>query len=573
MKIYIIFLIFICLSFPNLAQISNPRAWAEYEEARGIIINQPYKWGGMTPDKPDWFRKDAEEFDSLYIKLINEALYQNIDIYYLLDTTSSYSLFDPVVLDTMVYRYGIDINNPKFHIIRYDEKIIHPNIWVRDNGPMNVYEDKVGALHEILFAHSISGTGKIVSQYLGIPTIEISDASTDNSSTMGGNYMVDGNSMAIIDEGAPSNKSQLPNYSSLFGLDHIYTIPNYMEHIDMYMKLVNEETLLISVQDPWNYTTGLEQYDYGEDSYHLNEAVLYIQQNVISQYGMPLKIYRVLNAPSFDSLDIVLSYSTANATYTNSLILNNTVFVPQFSSPQSDTEALKVYKRAMPGYKIIPVQCRQLAMYSGAFHCITNSIATDEPIWIRHAWFPETLNQTSDYRITASILTRSGVKSAKLFYRFDINEPYKYVYMVNSSKDDFVGYIPGQLYGTRVYYYFEVEANSGKKSNKPLVAPNWAYNFLIDPEGTNLSEVVYSNSDFMVNVYPEITTNRINFDFQNFPGQTFEIEIYDLWGRMLKKETASSNIEFNTSSFAPGCYLFVIKDTKSGQYKTGKFIK
>jgi agmatine/peptidylarginine deiminase len=566
-------ILFLSFSINCFSQIANPRAWAEFEETKGIIVNQPYKWGGVNPDKPDWAIKTAEGYDSVYVKLIDEALSQNIDVYYLLDTTSSYYYFDPAVLDTMAHRYGINIKNPKFHVVGYDENIIHPDIWARDHGPMNVYENKVGTLHEILFKHGVIGSGKIVSKYLGIPTIEITDPATDGFCSMGGNYMVDGNTMAIVDEGRPQDKAQLPNYASLFGLDHVYTLPNYLGHIDMYMKLVNEETLLVSEQDPWNYTTGWEQYDYGEDSYSLNNAILYIQENVLSQYGRPMKVYRITNAPSLDSLDAGMSYMTSNATYINSFILNNAVFVPQYANQESDAEALKTYSRAMPGYKIIPVDCRYLVEYAGAIHCVVNAIATDEPIWIQHAWMPNNLNKTTDYKISANIMTKSGVKSATLFYKFNSKGSYASASMINLSDNNYIGYIPGQTYGTRVYYYIEVEANSGKKSRKPLVAPAWSYNFLVDQKGTVLSEKSYGKSDLSVNVFPDVTNEKIQFNFNDFRGTKYEVEIYDLWGRLMTKDLATSNIEFNTSTFSPGYYLYVIKDIKSGEFKSGKFLK
>lgn len=58
-------------------------------------------------------------------------------------------------------------------------------------------------------------------------------------------------------------------------------------------------------------------------------------------------------------------------TYINSLIVNDTVYVPVFNE-FGDTEALETYKKILPEYKIVPVQSRQLATRGqGGIHCIT----------------------------------------------------------------------------------------------------------------------------------------------------------------------------------------------------------
>jgi agmatine deiminase len=556
------------------AQISNPRAWAEYEETRGIILCQGFGWKiyDIQPNVPEWLLSQIIEGDSIYIKLINEALYQGIDVYYLLKSDSPNYDFDRAILDTMINRYGIDASNPKFHPIEVDVNNYDLSQWTRDDGPMNVYKNKVDTLYNVLFADDMKGSGKIVSKYLNIPTYEISEPATNGLPSDGGNYMVDGNNIAIIDKGMNNPKAQLPKYASLFGLDHIYTVPSYMVHIDYYMKLVNEETLLVSEQLPSNYLTGYGTNTYQQDSASLIKAVSYIQQNVVSHYGRPLKIVRIPNAPTFNSTPINLTYLTADASYINSLIVNNAVFVPQYSNPASDSVAINIYKEVMPGYKIIPVNCRQLAEGSGAIHCITNSIATDEPILIQHAWIPDSVNKTSDYEIKATILTRSGVNSASLFWTTDLKTPYQAVAMNNSSGDDYTAMIPGQAYGSRINYYFEVEAKSGKKGRKPFVAPAWAFNFLVHPDGLNLGLTALSSKD-LITVYPNPTKDMIYFDVHDFSKGNCQLMVYDIWGKTVMNRRFSSFIEINASTLSSGYYLYVITDSETGRFITDRFIR
>ncbi len=571
MKKFFVFLSVVFLSAPGYTQIANPRAWAEYEEARGIIINQLYQWSSIAPDDPDWVTQEAEEFDSIYVWLINETLDQQVDVYYLLDTAFATHQFNPAVLDTLYHRYGVNIYHPKFHVVEIDGKRIQPGLWIRDNGPMNVYTNKVDTLYHILFADDLAGAGKIISDYLEIPAIEITDPATGQLCSDGGNYMVDGNSMAIIDEGSQSDRAQLPFYASLFGLNTVHTVPHYMGHIDYYMKLVNEETLLVSQQQPWNYTTGIEQYTYEEDVRFLTNALLYIQENVISRYGRPLKIYPIPNAPSFESKTSGLTYVTTYASYVGSFIVNNVVFVPQYKHPETDAQALEVYRKAMPGYKIVPVNSRLLAEKGGTIHCITHSIAADEPIRIQHNPLQTLTNHSGYYEVTASIDTRSGVKSATLFWKTGVDSAYQEVPMQPTSPPIYTGYIPQQPANTRINYYIETEANSGKKGKKPLVAPEGTYRFRTDyiPDRADL---LAAGPEIPVVIYPNPATNTIFIEIPEWLPNTYEFRLYTIRGKPVIQKKLSSHTGVLIPDQPSGPYLYVIKDTESGRYTSGKIL-
>lgn len=58
-------------------------------------------------------------------------------------------------------------------------------------------------------------------------------------------------------------------------------------------------------------------------------------------------------------------------TYVNSLIVNNVLYVPVFGE-QNDQRALKVYRDLNLGYKIVPINSRDLSTQGqGSIHCIT----------------------------------------------------------------------------------------------------------------------------------------------------------------------------------------------------------
>jgi agmatine deiminase len=572
MKHFLLFLSFVFFSAASYTQIANPRAWAEFEETRGIIINQPYKWSSIAPDDPDWVIREAEEFDSIYVCLINETLKQEVDVYYLLDTAFATHSFNPAVLDTLYHRYGVDIHHPKFHVVEIDGNRIQPGLWIRDNGPMNVYQNKVDTLYSILFADDLTGTGKIISDYLEIPAIEITDPATGQLCSDGGNYMVDGNRMAIIDEGSQNDQAQLPFYASLFGLDTVHTIPHYLGHIDYYMKLVDEETLLISQQQPWNYTTGIEQYTYEEDVRFLTHALLYIQENVLSRYGRPLKIYPIPNAPSFESNTSGLTYVTTYASYVGSFIVNRVVFVPQYKHPETDAQALEIYRKAMPGYTIVPVTSRYLAEKGGTIHCITHSIATDEPIWIQHKSLQNVTNHSGNYEVTASIRTRSGVQSATVHWKTKNDSLFMEVPMHSTTQHTYTGYIPHQPANTQIDYFIESEANSGKKGRKPWVAPQGTYTFRSNgmPDRADLPVKKPSDPEIPVVVYPHPATHTLFFKIPETLNNRYKFRLYTLQGQKITEEKLFSSTRIQVSSLPEGPYLYLIQDTKTGRFISGK---
>ena len=63
------------------------------------------------------------------------------------------------------------------------------------------------------------------------------------------------------------------------------------------------------------------------------------------------------------------------ASYANFLFINNAVLLPIYNVPQ-DILALEIMKSALPGYKIIPIDCTLLIRQYGSLHCITMQIPT-----------------------------------------------------------------------------------------------------------------------------------------------------------------------------------------------------
>src|SRR5207249_3541342 len=149
----------------------------------------------------------------------------------------------------------------------------------------------------------------------------------------------------------------------------------------------DEETFIVNEIPASNHDQNADSF-FG-DSTVLEGAIATMKQRTTC-FGRPYKFVRIKTAPTYNYDG--LTYLTSEAGYANSLILNRTVLVPTYDNPATDTVAINTYKRVMPGYRIVGIQSKYYAARQGAIHCITKELAADNPIFIAHAWLPDTLD-------------------------------------------------------------------------------------------------------------------------------------------------------------------------------------
>lgn len=568
---YLCILIFIFSSIKPFYSQHNPRAWAEWEETNGIILHQPNYYNLINPTPMDI--QVAEEWDSLYITLISNCIEENVNVYYILDTNDRPE-YHSAILDTLVSKYEINIDHPNFHIV-YGSRENYGKLtkWTRDHGPMNVYQNQVDSLTFILFRDDNRGAGGIIRDYLNIKDTVYEDVNSAQQSSDGGNYMVDGNKIAIIDGG---NFAKLPDCKRKFGLDTIHLIPHYLSHCDYYMKYVNEETVIVAKRLPHCYTLGTEPYNYKQDSIKISEIISDLQYQIVSQFGRPLNIFQIPTPPSMSDDSLKLWYHTQHASYTNSLIVNNMVFVPQFDVSWFDSLALETYQKAMPGYKIIPVYSRRGVVEGGAVHCLTNSVAAFDPIKITHEWFIDTVQPQQYYNIEALITTKDDVKQAKVYYAYVSEGPYETVKMNKVSNDLYKCSIPAGNNNCSIFYYINAISNSGKSISKPFVAPDWTFKIDIK-EGSNGLNSNHSISLGTLHIYPNpsqgISKIAIPNDSFNH-GELLSLFVYNLFGKILIKRNITNTgnpIEFKSQMLPHGEY-FILVCNRKGLFLSNKLV-
>ena len=298
---------------------------AEYEPMQGALIRYPF---GISTS-------------------IIQEIAEDLKVYCLVSSSLQNSAFNSM------NNAGVNMDNVEFILGSTD------SYWTRDYGPWWVVDGN-GNIGVVDFTYNRprpndNDAPLKVSDHLDVPYY-----SSDVVST-GGNYMTDGFGVSAATQIAytenpecnTNDQSSVPlapcSYVDnimydYYGIEeyHVVADPNdeYIDHIDCWAKFLSPQKLLVrSVQESHS------QYD------EIEEIVDYFESTT-TYSGEPWEIYRV--------------YTPNDQPYTNSLILNNKVFVPIMNSSWDD-DALSVYEAAMPNHEILPFTGSWMS--TDALHC------------------------------------------------------------------------------------------------------------------------------------------------------------------------------------------------------------
>jgi agmatine/peptidylarginine deiminase len=441
--------------------VGNIRTMAEWEEVQSICIT----WTGYKS----------------ILAQIEEGVQTECEVIVLCDNAAT--------AQSELLGYGVSLTNVSFVADNFN------SIWMRDYGGNTVYKDYVDSLIIVDWIYNRSRpddntSPDAIGSFKGIPVYEMSQSGTDLVHT-GGNFMADGFGTAFSSElvdyensssGAynltvktPAEVDQLMN--DWMGIDSYVkmTVLPYDEihHIDMHMKLIDEETLVIG-EFPVSVSDGPQ----------IEMNIQYIQDNFVSVFGTPFKIVRIPMVPSTSGGYPNGSWGGASyRTYANNLIVNNKVLVPTYRE-EYDTTGLRILRETMPGYEVIGIDCdssgANIISSGGAIHCITKAIGVEDPLLISHQEIENTTDVVNPYTVDALIMHRSGISDATMHFKTNLTGSYTSVPMINSSADTWTADIPPQVAGTHVYYYIEANANSGKAQVRPMPAPTAYFHFLVE---------------------------------------------------------------------------------------------
>lgn len=452
--------------------------------------------------------------------------------------------------------------------------VSQPNnsLWIRDYGANTVYINEVDSLFLLDWKYnrpSRVADDSIPRRYARELDVNLVQTTLEPNRVVhtGGNFMSDGfgtgfSSELILEENPTKSEAQIDQImESYMGIDRYIKMPvlpyDGIHHIDMHMKLLDEETLL------W------AQYPIGvADGPQIEANLLYVLDNFNSVFGTPYKIKRVVAPPDYsgNGNPIYPNNGGDYRTYSNSVFVNGTVLLPVYGGP-FDTTAVRIYKENLPGYRIVPIDCQSIIAASGAIHCITHSVGVNDPLLISHQPLNDTYDTENAYAVNALIKHRSGIQSATLYYSTDTLAGFTSVPMAETGvNDNWTAAIPAQVAGTKVYYYIQGISETGKIQVRPLTAPEGRWDFMVLDTGTVTSvQKDILDKLFSVSAFPNPTAGLTCIPVYTPDGLSINLEVLDVTGRLVKQiyqgEISSGEARFylQPGDLQSGIYLIRVQ--------------
>ncbi len=450
------------------------------------------------------------------------------------------------------------------------------SIWCRDYGPWSVYSNGVDTLHFIDWIYNRPRPNDdlvpmAIATALQVPLFQMTTPPNDLVHT-GGNFMTDGfgtgfSSRLVLDENPTKTEAQIDSLMRRFmGIERYIKMQNLpydgIHHIDMHMKLLDEETLLVG-----EYPQGIS------DGPQIEANLQYVLSNFQTCYNRPYRVIRVPMPP--DQFGRYPSQGGYYRTYTNSLIINKTVIVPTYEE-RFDTTALRIYRNAMPGYTIVGINCNQIIPQSGAIHCITKEIADDEPIVIAHKRLHDSPD-TASRQVVAKITSRTGIARAELFWTTDTTQGFQMVLMQAIGADSFRAEITSPTVrntSQTIFYYIAATSNSNKRLTKPFTAEQGgAWKFAIQPPLNVAQPTAQPIAFSLAQNYPNPFNPTTIITYTLPRASQVRLELFDVLGRKIttlfdeKQMPGAHAYSFNAAqhTLSSGVYFYRLEASTSGE--------
>jgi len=408
---------------PSFASIRQP---AEFEPMQGALIRYSF---GISYD-------------------IIKEMAEDVNV-----VTIVASVSEKNTVQSQYQSHGIDLGHCSYLIALTD------SYWTRDYGPWFIINNNSEqGVVDFTYNRPRPNDDFIPVAYASNQSLPLSTMPLE---TAGGNYMTDGQGIAVSTSLVWEENSGLSHAEinqmvhDYLGIQTYHVVPDvngeYIKHIDCWGKYLSPDMILIR-EVPASHS----QYD------EIEAAVDYFESQT-SCYGTPYHVVRV--------------YTPNNQPYTNSFILNNKVFVP-IMGDQWDDDAITSYQNAMPGYEVLGFTGSWVS--SDAIHCRIMGITDRYMLYIEHT--PLTGNQSSQngYDIQAKIYPYSGenliAASTGVYWRID-NQSWNFIQMQPVGDDYYHAVIPAQENGTTVSYYIHAEDASGRAENHPYIGAPDAHSF------------------------------------------------------------------------------------------------
>lgn len=427
-------------------------------------------------------------------------------------------------------------------------------LWIRDFGPAVLYGDFGQGSERFIVDMGYSAYGRPKDDSIPSQLARQWGWQKQNFPIQieGGNLMFDG-----LRRGFASKRvlSQNPQYSASllrnlfidrFQVDDFVFLENLnnsgggiWKHIDMWMKVLDYETILVS-----SYPENLPDYPV------IEQNVIYLR-SLQNAFGKPYTIIRIPAPPKADGT-WATTQNDEMRTYTNSLIINNTVIVPSYNLPEYDNLAKQIYQQAMPGYKIVMVDSRNLTTLGGAIHCITREIPAPKFARIVHRKVTGVQSYSPDFYIYSNCTSTSSIQRMWLYYKKNQQSEYTRLPVYMACPEN-IGIIEGLMPGDTVSYYLEAVTAHGNITY-PLAAPAGNFTFWFD-QAVGVSE---TSEMGRLHIFPQPATEGFFAKFPTAENQG-QLRIFDQAGRIVyHSDTFISGAKIDPK-LSPGHYVVLVR--------------
>ncbi len=398
------------------------------------------------------------------------------------------------------------------------------SIWTRDYGPWFVF-DGGGDLSIIDHTYNRPWrpndnlTPAALGTQLGIPVFGHDMYHT------GGNYMTDGalfsmSTDLVYDEALSANGMSPAQVDAL--MNDYYGITTYnvvtdisaggIHHIDTWGKVLDEETVLI------------KEVVVSHSTYAALEQRATLIASLLTSTGRPYEVHRVF----------CYNIGGGNpASYTNSLIGNDRIYVPLFGVASYDTAAVEAYRAAAPGYSVLGYT------YGGwltddALHCRTKGVMDVGMLRVAHV--PVVDDTAGPIAIRAEVDDRSeaGLAAVELRYRVD-GGVWTSVSMAPVGGDEYEASIPASSVDATIDYFVLASDLTGREEGHPRPAPAAWHTFTRLGDATGVEAVPGAGEGEGPRAYPNPFMNRTRFEFDLAYAGTVELAVYDVTGRRVRE--------------------------------------
>ena len=452
----------------------EPRFVAEFEPMQGVMISYAANYGGF----------------GIPVSLITQ-LANNCHLYCVVPSS-----YQSNAQNTM-QNGGVNMNNVTFVNASVD------SYWIRDYGPWYIFEDRHPAIVDNIYNRPRPNDDNISGVFANLWNIPMYGMRLEHT---GGNMMEDGRGHGVSDDLV--FQENMEDYgidettvhqkmNDYLGINpyHVTIDPqgDYIAHVDCWGKYLAPDKILIA------------RLPQSNPRYQYYEQVAQYFETTNCCWGYPYRVYRV-DEPGGNTL----------APYTNSLILNKTVYVPLGSNSTYNNNALVVYQEAMPGYEIVGVNSGSASWQNtDALHCRTRGVMDFNMLFVDHrdVIFGEQEWQDSIPVVSKFIAySNANLKQDSLLVYYSIdNGAYQVAHMTaTGNPDEYVGYIKGYQGESQINYYVFGADESGHRYTQPIFADLDPHHFTMEAhEPTPQGELIITPDMLTFEAYPETHTFQI----------------------------------------------------------------